>query len=106
MNKKYASKRQLSSVIKDAIDDDTYDFTQSRTNSNINEFTSKEPISEVDLENEVYRLQDIFKKMNEDFAAKRRQFEDECEEELQKIHKDTHLANYLQQDLEQGIFFI
>ena len=84
MNKKYSSNKQQSSVIKDAIDDDNHDFTKSRNNFDKKNSITKEPISEIDLQNEVYRLQNSLKKMNEDFAMKRKQLEEDCCEELKK----------------------
>jgi len=65
MNKKYSSNKQQTVIIKDAIDDD---LNIIRDNSE----TKKEYISEIDLKNEVYRLQNILKKMNDDFAFQRK----------------------------------
>ncbi|CAF0800352.1 unnamed protein product [Rotaria sp. Silwood1] len=102
MNKKYSlNKQQSSMIIKDAIDDDSYDYIKSRNNFNKNDSIAKEHISEIDLENEVYRLQNILKTMNEDFATKRQQLEDQCSEQLKKLDADTNQTNRLQQDLEQ-----
>ncbi len=99
MNKKYSSNKQPTVVIKDAIDDDDnhHDLTKSRNN-----LIKKEPISEIDLENEVYRLQNTLKKMNEDFALKRKQLDDDCCEQLKKLNESFDKTHHLQQDLEQG----
>ncbi|CAF2718457.1 unnamed protein product [Rotaria sp. Silwood2] len=102
MNTKYSlNKQQSSMVIKDAIDDDNYDYIRSRNNFNKNDSIAKEQISEIDLENEVYRLQNILKKMNEDFAIKRQQVEEQCSEQLKHLDENTDQTNRLKQDLEE-----
>ncbi|CAF1106945.1 unnamed protein product [Adineta steineri] len=101
MNSKYASKKPSKSVIKDAIDDDDHDFSASRKSSGKQNPTAKEPISETDLQNEVYRLQNALKKMNEEYAAKRRQLEEECCERLKQLNENADKTQSLQQDLEQ-----
>ncbi|CAF1025606.1 unnamed protein product [Rotaria sordida] len=102
MNKKYSlNKQQSSIIIKDAIDDDNYDYIKSQNNFNKNDSIAKEHISEIDLENEVYRLQNVLKKMNDDFAIKRQQLEEQCSEQLKKLDANTDQTNRLQQDLEQ-----
>jgi hypothetical protein len=103
MNIKYSSKEN-SSIIKDAIDvDDDQKFLKYELNykNNISK-KNHEHISEIDLENEVYRLQNILKKLNEDFTIKRKQLEDDCCEQLKKLNENSDQTHRLQQDLEQG----
>jgi len=95
MNKKYSSNKQKTVIIKDAIDDD---LNITRDNSE----TKKEYISEIDLKNEVYRLQNILKKMNDDFAFQRKKLEDDCCEQLKKLNENADKTHRLQQDLEKG----
>ncbi len=102
MNKKYSSNKQRSSIIKDAIDDDNYDFTTHGNNVEKKNLLMKEPISEIDLQNEVYRLQNALKRMNEDFAIRRKQLEDDCCEQLKQLNENADKTQSLQQDLEQG----
>jgi molecular chaperone DnaK (HSP70) len=102
MNKKYSSNKEQSIIIKDAIDDDNHDFTISRNNLEKNPPIKKEHISEIDLENEVYRLQDTLKKLNENFAFQRKQLEDDCCEQLKELNQSADQIHHLQQDLEQG----
>jgi hypothetical protein len=102
MNKKYSSNKQRSSIIKDAIDDDDHDFTAPKNNVDKKNLSTKEPISEIDLQNEVYRLQNALKNMNEDFAIKRKQLEDDCCEQLKQLNENADKTQSLQQDLEQG----
>ncbi|CAF3192536.1 unnamed protein product, partial [Rotaria sp. Silwood2] len=58
-------------------------------------------ISEHDLEKEVYRLQNHFKQIIEDFNIKRKQLEDDCCEQLRKLNENANKTHQLQQDLEQ-----
>jgi len=102
MNEKYSPNKQRSSIIKDAIDDDNYDFTTHGNNVDKKNLLTKEPISEIDLQNEVYRLQNALKRMNEDFAIKRKQLEDDCCEQLKQLNENADKTQSLQQDLEQG----
>jgi len=102
MNKKYSSNKEQSVIIKDAIDDDNHDFTISRNNLEKNPPIKKEHISEIDLENEVYRLQDTLKKLNENFAFQRKQLEDDCCKQLKELNQNADQIHHLQQDLEQG----
>ena len=88
MNIKYSSKEK-STTIKDAIDvDDDQKFLKYELNfkRDLSE-KKKEPISEVDLENEVYRLQNVMKKLNEEYSIKRKQLEDDCCEQLRKLNE-------------------
>jgi hypothetical protein len=103
MNKKCSSKKQGKLIVKDAIDDDeNYDSIKSQNNIDKNNSIAKEPISEIDLENEVYRLQNVLKQMNEEFTLKRRQLEDDCCEKLKQLNESSDKTHHLQQDLEQG----
>ncbi|CAF4631084.1 unnamed protein product [Rotaria magnacalcarata] len=103
MNKKYESNTQQSSVIiKDAIDDNNYDYAKVRNDFSKSKSVAKEPISEIDLENEVYRLQNVLKKMSEEFAIKRQQLDDQFSEQLKQLDANTEQTNLLQRDLEQG----
>ena len=99
-NVRYSSKKLL---VKDAIDDDNYNSVISGDRLSRNQSVTKEPISEIDLENEVYRLQEVFKKLNEDFACKRKQLEDDCCEQLKTLNQNDDKTHRSQQDLEQGI---
>ncbi|CAF1002542.1 unnamed protein product [Rotaria magnacalcarata] len=102
MNKKYESNTQQSSVIiKDAIDDNNYDYAKVRNDFSKSKSVAKEPISEIDLENEVYRLQNVLKKMSEEFAIKRQQLDDQFSEQLKQLDANTEQTNLLQRDLEQ-----
>jgi hypothetical protein len=111
MNKRYSSNdKQKSIVIKDAIDDD-YDFVKSRQDSHRNNHDNnnsitKELINELDLENEVYRLQNVLKKINDDFAIKRKQLEDDCCEQLKTLNESADETHRLEQDLQQGKHFL
>ena len=102
MNKKYSKTKQEKIIVKDAIDDENCDSIKTPVNSEKMNSITKEPISEIDLENEVYRLQDIFRKINEEFAIKRKQLEDDCCEQLKKLNDNSEKTLNLQQDLEQG----
>jgi len=102
MNKKYSSTKKEKVIIKDAIDDDSFDFTKSRENFEKNSSLKRERISEIDLENEVYRLQNTLRKMNEDFEFQRKQLEDDCCEQLKRLNENADKTYRLQQDLEQG----
>ncbi|CAM4773544.1 unnamed protein product [Rotaria magnacalcarata] len=85
MNKKYESNTQQSSVIiKDAIDDNNYDYAKVR-----NDFSK------------MYRLQNVLKKMSEEFAIKRQQLDDQFSEQLKQLDANTEQTNLLQRDLEQ-----
>lgn len=100
MNIKYSLKEN-SSIIKDAIDVNENDkklFTTTTTQSH-------KYISEIDLENEAYRLQKILKNLPEDFLIKRKQLEDDCCEQLKKLNENANQTDRLQQDLEQGLIF-
>jgi len=103
MNIKYSSKDK-STIIKDAIDvDDDQKFLKFELNFKKNLAEKKnDPISEIDLENEVYRLQNVMKKINEEFSVKRKQLEDDCCEQLRKLNENADKTHRLQQDLEQG----
>ncbi|UJR25901.1 hypothetical protein I4U23_007249 [Adineta vaga] len=88
---------QASSTIKDAIDDDNcHSIKSSKLNS-----SKKEPIKEVDLQNEVYRLQNVLKNMNEEFDIKRKKLEEDCCQELKQLNENTTNTQQLQQDLAQ-----
>jgi hypothetical protein len=102
MNKKYSSNKQQTVIIKDAIDDDNHDFNKSRDYSEPNNLIKKEYISEIDLESEVYRLQNTLKKMNEDFSLQRKKLEDDCCEQLKNLNENADKTHRLQQDLEKG----
>jgi hypothetical protein len=103
MNIKYSSKEK-STIIKDAIDvDDDQKFLKFELNFKKHLAEKKnDPISEIDLENEVYRLQNVMKKINEEFSVKRKQLEDDCCEQLRKLNENADKTHRLQQDLEQG----
>jgi hypothetical protein len=103
MNIKYSSKEN-SSIRKDAIDvDDDQKFLKYELNYK-KDLSKKinQNISEIDLENEVYRLQNLLKKLTEDFTIKRKQLEDDCCEQLRKLNENADQTHRLQQDLEQG----
>jgi hypothetical protein len=103
MNIKYSS-NENNSIAKDAIDvDDDQKFLKYELNYK-KDLTKKlnDNISEIDLENEVYRLQNILKKLTEDFTIKRKQLEDDCCEQLRKLNENADQTHRLQQDLEQG----
>lgn len=106
MNIKYSSKDN-SLLIKDAIDvnDDDRKFLKYELNYK-KDLTKKfnDNISEIDLENEVYRLQNVLKKLTEDFTYKRKQLEDNCCEQLRKLNENADQTHRLQQDLEQGFY--
>lgn len=59
-------------------------------------------ISEISLENEIRRLQNVLKQINEDFNIQRQKLEDDCCEQLRKLNEDAGKAHQLQQNLEQG----
>ncbi len=104
MNIKYSS-NENSSIIKDAIDvDDDQKFLKYELNykKNLSERKSNDNISEIDLENEVFRLQNVLKNMTEEFSMKRKQLEDDCCEQLKKLNENADQTHRLQQDLEQG----
>jgi len=103
MNIKYSS-NENSSIIKDAIDvDDDQKFLKYELNykKDRSEKYAKQNISEIDLENEVFRLQNVLKKMSNDFCLKRQQLEDDCCEQLRKLNENADQTHRLQQDLEQ-----
>lgn len=103
MSIKYSSK-DSSSIIQDAVDvDNDRQFLEYELNykQNLSEKTDN-CISEIDLENEVFRLQNRLKKLNEDFTIKRKQLEEECCEQLRKLNENADKTHRLQQDLEQG----
>jgi transcription initiation factor IIF auxiliary subunit len=97
MNKKYSSNKRQTTIVKDAIDDNNHEFIKSSKSIN-----KREPINEMDLEKEVYRLQNYLKKMNEDFALQQRRLEDDCCEQLKILNENVDKTHRLQQDLEQG----
>jgi hypothetical protein len=104
MNIKYSS-NETSSIIKDAIDvDDDQKFLKYEFNykKDCSEKNAKQNISDIDLENEVFRLRNVLKKMNNDFSLKRKQLEDDCCEQLRKLNENADQTHRLQQDLEQG----
>ena len=86
MNKKYASNRRQ--IVRDVID--------------AKPISKKEAISELDLEKEVYRLQNSVKKLSDDFALRRQQLQDDCREQLTSLNESTDKTRRLQNDLEQG----
>jgi hypothetical protein len=96
MNKKYSSNKRQTTIVKDAIDDNNHEFIKSSKSIN-----KREPINEMDLEKEVYRLQNYLKKMNEDFALQQRRLEDDCCEQLKILNENVDKTHRLQQDLEQ-----
>ncbi|CAF1155133.1 unnamed protein product [Adineta steineri] len=102
MNIKYSSKEN-SVIAKDAIDiNDDQKFLKYELNyKNDLAEKSNHHISEIDLANEVYRLQNLIKKLNEDFSIKRRQLEENCCEQLRKLNEDADKTHRLQQHLEQ-----
>jgi phage terminase large subunit len=113
MNIKYSSNENNTnnnnlsscSIVKDAIDvDNDQKFLKYELNykKDLTEKTAKETISEIDLENEVYRLRNVLKKLTEDFSSKRQQLEDDCCEQLRKLNENADQTHRLQQDLEQG----
>jgi hypothetical protein len=104
MNIKYSSKDK-SSILKDAIDvDDDEKFLKYELNykKNLSEKNLQNHISEIDLENEVYRLENVLKTLSEDFSMKRKKLEDDCCEQLKKLNENADQTHRLQQDLEQG----
>ncbi|CAF1169629.1 unnamed protein product [Adineta ricciae] len=102
MNIKYSSK-ETSTVAKDAIDvDDDQKFLKFELNfkESLAE-KQNDYISEIDLRNEIHRLQNVLKRMNDDFINERKKLEDNCCEQLKKLNDDADKLNRLQQDLEQ-----
>ena len=103
MNIKYSSNNN-SMIIKDAIDVD-HDEKFLRYESNYKkDLSAQQELSEIDFENEILRLQNLLRKLNEDFIVKRQQLEDDCCEQLRKLNENTNQTYRLQQDLERGKF--
>lgn len=106
MNIKYSS-NDNSMIIKDAIDvDDDEKFLRYEYNykKDLSEKSAQQELSEIDLENEILRLQNHLRKLNEDFIVKRQQLEDDCCEQLRKLNENSNQTHRLQQDLERGKF--
>ncbi|CAF1154118.1 unnamed protein product [Adineta ricciae] len=102
MNRKYVRKKQQSSTAKDAIDDDNYQSINSSSNTSSRSTSkAKEPINEVDLQNEVFRLQSVLKSLNDEFDLKQKQLEDTCCQQLKQLSENATKKIRLQQDLEQ-----
>ncbi|UJR23002.1 hypothetical protein I4U23_026028 [Adineta vaga] len=102
MNIKYSS-TDTSTIVKDAIDVDE-DSKFLKFESNFKESLVEKQndyISEIDLQNEVNRLQNILKRMNDDFVNERKKLEDDCCEQLKKLNENADKTHRLQQDLEQ-----
>jgi len=57
--------------------------------------------TEIELENEIQRLKQTIKQMNEDFLLQRKDFEDRCCEKLRKLNEKAEKTHRLQQDLEK-----
>lgn len=107
VNKRSAMKNQkCSTIVKDAIDDDSYDYNKSQNNFQRSVASVKEPINEEDLKAEVFRLQDILRKMNEEFSIKRKQLEDECTDQLKQFNADIAQTTRSPKELEEGIEFL
>lgn len=104
MNIKYSS-NDNSMIIKDAIDvdhDEKFLRYESNYKKDLSEKCAQQDLNETDLENEIVRLQNLLRKLNEDFIVKRQQLEDDCCEQLRKINENANQTHRLQQDLERG----
>lgn len=103
MNIKYSSNDH--SIIQDACDvEDDQKFLKYEYNykKDLSDKHAREELSEIDYENEILRLQDLLKKLSEDFILKRQQLEDDCCEQLRKLNENANQTHRLQQDLERG----
>ena len=100
---KYSSKENAS-IANDSVDiSDDHQPLRLEVNLKQNRFLTKNAlISEIELENESNRLQNVLKQIIEDFSIKRKQLEDDCCEQLQQLNADANKAHRLQQDLEHG----
>lgn len=62
----------------------------------------REPIDETNLQDEVFRLQERVKEMNEDFARQRQHLKQQYGEELHTLNEQTENTRRLQQDVDKS----
>ena len=100
MNEKYARQEKDLSHVPDVS---RVQSNSSQSKPDLLDFSSKRaPIDEMDLQNEVFRLQECVQNMNDDFAGQRKQLKEQCGEELRALNEQTAETRRLQQELEES----
>ena len=95
MNKKYARRGEDRSNIPD--------MSRVQSKPDLLDFPSqREPIDELNPQNEVFRLQERIKTMNDDFARQRKQLKEKYGEELRTLSVQTAATRRLQEDIEKS----
>ena len=91
-------------MIRDAsdipTDDDSFQFDRNESPAMFSHPSRR--LSDLDLDNEVHRLQRMLKQISEDFLNKRKQLEEDCCQELKQLNVNADKTHRLQQDLEKG----
>ena len=72
----------------------------SRANSSLP--NSREPIDKMYLKDEVFRLQERVKEMNDDFARQRQQLKEQYGEKLHVLNEETQKTRHWQQDVDKS----